>query len=332
VPETIQTIAGRLAAGSVGRTEADIQSDVRKFLLDAPLDLQGADLMDVLLEAQAGGGRRIDVEAGTAAIEVKKSLSSPTVLDQARLQLAGYVHARTEELGQRYVGVLTDGRRWLLHRQPIGGGLVEVDRFELTAAADAPALAAWLEAVLLTTEQVKPTPREVLRLLGADSPAIAIDIADLLEIYAACSSDPEVQLKRELWSRLLTAALGTNFDDSDALFVTHTYLVLTAELIAHSVAGIPVNAAGDVRPLLEGQQFDLAGLHGVVEADFFDWPAVRPGGRACRARDRPAPGSFRLDPGRARHPEGAVRERDRHRHATSPRRVLHARLASAADG
>ena len=45
--DELRVIAGRLAAGSVGRTEADIQSDVRKFLLDA--DLDGADLHDVLL-------------------------------------------------------------------------------------------------------------------------------------------------------------------------------------------------------------------------------------------------------------------------------------------
>lgn len=61
--ETPSDIAGRLAAGSKGRTE-DIQSDVRKFLLDAPLDLDQGEMPEVALEAQAGGGRRIDVEAG----------------------------------------------------------------------------------------------------------------------------------------------------------------------------------------------------------------------------------------------------------------------------
>lgn len=50
--DTLQDISKRLAAGSQGRTEADVQSDVRKFLLDAPLDLDGDDLTDVLLEAQ----------------------------------------------------------------------------------------------------------------------------------------------------------------------------------------------------------------------------------------------------------------------------------------
>lgn len=277
--DSLQDICARLAAGSQGRTEADIQSDIRKFLLDAPLDLAGDDLTEVLLEAQAGGGRRIDVEAGTVAIEVKKSLASEKVRDEARGQLAGYVVQRTEELGQRYVGVLTDGQRWLLHHLLLDGTLVEVDRFELATGVDANALAAWLEAVLVTSSKATPTPKEILRFLGAGSPGCSLDLADLRELYRACASDPEVQLKRELWSRLLTAALGTNFQDNDELFVEHTYLVLTAELIAHSVAGVPIALPGsDIRGLLEGRQFADAGLHGVVEADFFDWPALLPAG------------------------------------------------------
>jgi SAM-dependent methyltransferase len=280
----VKAIAGRLAAGSQGRTEADIQADVRMFLLEAPLDLGGEDLTDVMLETQAGGGRRIDVEVGHAVIEVKKSLASPTVRSAAREQLAAYVRQRTEDLGQRYVGILTDGRTWLLHHLLLDGSLVQARELTLADVGEAERLAAWLESVLATVEQVTPTPREILRKLGADSAPFALDLAELHDLYKACRRTPEVQLKRELWGRLLTAALGTNFEDSDELFVTHTYLVLTAELIAHAVAGIPLHAGQDVRALLEGQQFRSAGLYGVVEADFFDWPALQPeGARVVRA-------------------------------------------------
>ena len=275
---SLRDTAARLAAGSKGRTEADIQADVRCFLLEAPLELEGSGLSDVSLEAPVGGGRRIDVDAGNAVIEVKKSLSSPPKLETARVQLAGYVSDRTEELGQRYVGVLTDGRRWLLHHLSLEGSLVEVGAFKLDSGDDAERLSAWLESVLATVPNLTPTPREILRNLGSDSPACALDLDELRELYQACRHDPEVELKRELWGRLLIAAMGTNFADSDELFVMHTYLVLTAELIAHAVAQVPLDGAHDVRALLEGQQFQLAGLHGVVEADFFDWPALRPEG------------------------------------------------------
>lgn len=277
--DSLADITARLTAGSSGRTEADIQSDVRKFLLDAPLDIQDADVLDVALEAQAGGGKRIDVEAGCAAIEVKKNLSSPQVLDAAREQLAEYVRARTTERGQSYVGVLTDGRKWILYHAIFDGSLEEVSSLEIAGGDDAARLASWLEIVLATTEKIAPIPKEIVRRLGAQSPSTQLALADLRSLYASCRKDPEVQLKRELWGRLLVAALGQNFEDTDDLFVVHTYLVLTAELLAHEVMGLSIDVAeGDIRALLEGRSFEMAGLHGVVEADFFDWPAVVPAG------------------------------------------------------
>jgi hypothetical protein len=277
--DSVEAIAARLGARAAGRTEADIQSDVRKFLLDAPLELTERGVIDVKLEAQAGAGRRIDVEAGCAAIEVKRSLDSRNVFDKAVAQLGGYVAQRTEERGQRYVGVLTDGRTWGLFHLTPDGRLSEVSRLHVASGADAPSLVAWLDHVLATTFDVKPTQAEIVRRLGAGSPGFALDLADLTSLYESCRNDPDVRLKRELWGRLLVAALGTNFDDSDELFVAHTYLVLTTELLAHAVVGIPVDdPATDVRDLLEGTRFDLVGLHGVVEADFFDWPAATPTG------------------------------------------------------
>ena len=276
---SLRDTVARLAGGSIGRTEADIQSDVRKFLLDAPLELADDQVIDVALEAQVGGRCRIDVEAGCAAIEVKKSLSSRTTFDTAVGQLAGYVKQRTEERSQRYVGVLTDGQLWVLFHLDPNDVLVEVGRLTLRGAEDTGQLAAWLEVILATTGKIKPDPKEITRRLGAASAAAQLDLADLRALYVTCRAHPEVALKRELWARLLLSALGTTFDDSDDLFVTHTYLVLTAELVAHEVMGIPVDVPDcDVRALLEGHQFDLAGLHGVVEADFFDWPAIVPAG------------------------------------------------------
>lgn len=281
---SLTSIAARLAAGPTGRTEADIQADVRGFLLAAPLSLSRGHVADVALEAHVGGGRRIDVEAGCAVIEVKRDLVSKGVVEAAVEQLAGYVRQRTAARQQRYVGVLTDGRIWLLLHLMPSGDLDEVTRLELANGRDADRLAAWLESVLATAEKVKPTPEEIVRRLGADSPAALLDLADLSALYATCHTTPEVQLKRDLWARLLSSALGTGFDDSDELFVTHTYLVLTAELIAHEVMGLAVDPiGGDVRALLEGQQFAMAGVHGVVEADFFDWPAVPSEGRTVIA-------------------------------------------------
>lgn len=274
--DSLADIVQRLASPKAGRTEADLQSDVRKLLLDAPLSIDDYDVAEIALEAQVGGGRRIDVEIGSAAIECKRTLNaSATDLTKWEEQLAGYVRDRTQQLERRYIGILSDGARWRLYHLIPDGSVAFVDELAISSGSDADRLVSWLDAVLATTEHLTPTPELIARRLGAGSPSFELDLADLHALYAAVKNDPEVRVKRELWTRLLAAALGTNFEASDGLFVTHTYLVLTAELIAHAVVGIPVDVpGGDVRELLEGQVFDHAGLHGIVEADFFDWPAV----------------------------------------------------------
>jgi N-6 DNA Methylase len=81
-----------------------------------------------------------------------------------------------------------------------------------------------------------------------------------------------VRLKRELWAKLLYSALGSQFEDSDELFVEHTYLVLLANLIGHAVVGFDLNAARhEPGVLISGQLFERSGLLGVGQAGFFDW-------------------------------------------------------------
>jgi hypothetical protein len=259
----------RLAARK-GVTEADIQSDVRALLLYGGLDLEEKDL--IVLEAQVGGGRRIDVELGSTAIEIKKDLSNSEVHAKAVEQLAGYLEARTDETGLRYAGILTDGVLWELYYLA-GQGPELVNSLRLRRKEkDTPSLAVWLEGVLATAQGISPTPAEIRRRLGADSSSFALDYADLYAIYQENKEVNDVALKRELWARLLASALGTHFQDTDELFVLHTYLVVSAELIAHTTVGLPV-VGQPPRDLLSGEVFRLHELGGVVEPDFFDWPA-----------------------------------------------------------
>jgi hypothetical protein len=110
-----------LASRPVGRSEATVQSDIRTLLLAAPLNLDEHGVESIQLETQAGERRRIDIEAGFTVIEVKRDLRVGNVREEAVEQLTGYVQQRSGTLGQRYVGVLTDGAEWsVYHLTPSG--------------------------------------------------------------------------------------------------------------------------------------------------------------------------------------------------------------------
>ena len=268
-----------MASRSAGRTEANVQSDLHLLLLAAPLNLDDAELDNIVLEQQAGGQRRIDVEVGTTVFEVKRDLRIGNVLAEATSQLEGYVRSRSATMGQRYVGVLTDGCDWHLYRLEAGHLSLTSSLRVDAAEPDVEAVVVWLEAVLGTGQALTPSPLEVQRRLGSGSPAFSLDMAELRELYDVARLDPEVALKRQLWSRLLYAALGTSFTDDDELFVAHTYLVVVAELVAHAVVEIDLTDPS-IAPssLLAGERFSQSGIGGVVEADFFDWPVSAPGG------------------------------------------------------
>ncbi|MBB5984517.1 N-6 DNA methylase [Sphingobium lignivorans] len=258
----------RLLQRESQRTEADIQADIRQFILMAPFDLN--DNQVVNLESPVGDRRRIDIEVGSTVIEVKRDLRRGRVRIDAAEQLAGYVAARREQTGQRYIGVLTDGIDWTCYDLVDGSTLRPVAQFTLQSTADLDRLVVWVEGVLATTHAITPTSTAIVTRLGAGSSAYALDRATLGALYARNRDLPTVRMKRELWSRLLTSALGTQFEDTDDLFIEHTLLVNSAEIIAHAVLGLSVQSIPPAA-LLSGQRFDEAGIYGVVEPDFFDW-------------------------------------------------------------
>ena len=258
----------RLVGRDSRRTEAEIQADIRQFILDAPFALEDADVSFVQLEAQLGDRRRIDVEVGATVIEVKRDLRSERIRRDAEEQLAGYVSLRAEQTGLRYVGVLTDGTSWYCYHL-VGDALNVASEF--TAQSDGvEKLVVWLEGVLATTHGLVPTADAIESRLGATSSSYRLDRATITTIYQRHRADPSIVMKRTLWARLLTSALGTQFEDTDDLFIEHTLLVNSAEIIAHAVLGLHPETILPVA-LLAGERFDESGIYGVVEPDFFDW-------------------------------------------------------------
>ena len=272
-------VVERLTARDSDRAEATVQSDLRMLLLAAGLNLRSENLEDVILEAPVGKRRRIDVEIGSTVFEVKRDLRAGNVQQDAVEQLAGYVRERVQQTGARYVGVLTDGVQWQLYHLD-DGSLALVSSYALVNNAEGLAgLMVWLDGVMATEAAVIPTPEEVHRRLGATSPAFALDIADLSALYRRFRSVPGVAMKRSLWSKLLSTALGTSFHDQDELFIEHTLLVVTAEIIGHAVVGFdPSDPSLGAATMVRGQLFTSAQIRGVVEEDFFDWVIEVDGG------------------------------------------------------
>ncbi|KAA0919134.1 N-6 DNA methylase [Dietzia sp. ANT_WB102] len=276
---SIEAIIRRLASRKPMRPEATTQADIYMLLTTAALGLDTDDV--VTMESQLGDGtrRRIDIEAGHVVIEVKKDLRAGDLAD-AEEQLAGYVAQRTKELGGRYVGILTDGTAWRLYHLA-GEQLFCVSELELSPRdPDKDALLVWLESIMATRAKIRPVPAEIEQRLGATSPAHQLDYAALAVLYRDNRNHPEVKLKRELWAKLLRTAFGTGFVDDEALFINHTLLVVTAELVAHAAIGWDVSPHGPLTPaqMTSGSEFANSQIHGVVEADFFDWVVEVAGG------------------------------------------------------
>lgn len=268
----IKDLFKRLAnVGVAGRTEADIQSDVKMLLMSGRFDLDAAKL-----EEQLGDGskRRIDIAVGATVIEVKRQLTTEENAASFISQLGGYVTTKTTQEGTRYNGILTDGRHWWLYETTPGEeGIQRRAKFELGSADQGDDLIGWLQAVLATRKNIRPSQETIETFLGSTSPAYEQDHAYLEGLYRQVSQDPTVQLKRELWERLLRSALGTSFDDrQDGLFLDHTLLVIEAAAIGHAIMGIPLaELAADPERMIRGDEFENAAIYNVVESDFFDW-------------------------------------------------------------
>ena len=276
MPTSLGDTFSRLVARDNRRTEAEIQADVRQFILDAPFELEEDDL-SVQLEAQLGDRRRIDVEVGATVIEVKRDLRSERIRRDSEEQLAGYVSLRAEQTGLRYVGILTDGTGWYCYHL-VDQELRQVSGLSLQAG-EIERLVIWLEGVLATTHGLVPTADAIESRLGATSSSYLLDRATMSAIYQRNRDEPSVVMKRTLWARLLTSALGTQFENTDDLFIEHTLLVNSAEIIAHAVLGLQPESITPAA-LLGGERFDESGIYGVVEQDFFDWVVEIEEGRA----------------------------------------------------
>ncbi len=135
-----------------------------------------------------------------------------------------------------------------------------------------------------------PAPRTVRAELGRDSLAFRAAFLALSELWGALRAHPEAAVKRQLWDRLLAEVYGQPVGD-DRLFLQHTYLTAVAKVVAARVFDLTTDDPADI---LGGAALEARGIHGAVEADFFDWPLLDPRGLDLLRRLARQASRFRL--------------------------------------
>ena len=279
-PRYPQAAAEILRRHDNGEPEANITSAVRDFLI-----LTGLVRADEIVEENppAQGSRRaVDLAALDTFIEFKRRIGTSGGFNpnaEYVQQLDDYLQ-RSERQGRMRMGILTDGRRWLL-RWPNAGPVRTAPpyAFTLDDADRWITLFEWLRDHALSAERDKhPSRSAVAQHFGPMAPSYERDIAALRALYDQHADSSTIRVKRHLWENLLTAALGEiarSGAQLDDLFVRHTYLSAVIGMVVQASFG------GDIKRLAENDPADLilgrdfrskTGLQGVVESDFFAWP------------------------------------------------------------
>ena len=281
------TARGILRRHDLNEAEANITSAIRDFLI-----LTNLAKSDEIVEEKApalGARTAVDLTALDTFVEIKRRIGTTPGFDPDPdnvEQLDGYLEHSEKEDGRHRMGVLTDGKHWLL-RWP-GAGAVKTTypyAFTLESPDGWLPLYEWLRDKALESRDDIPLDREsAADHFGPDSPRYRKDIARLSELYARNKDSETIRVKVRLWGNLLRAALGEavgETEDIDDLFVRHTYLSMVVGMVVQASFGIDIYdlAANDPEDLLKGRRFQSdTGLQGVVESDFFAWPSEVEGG------------------------------------------------------
>ena len=297
-PKYRNAVAEILRRHDRGEPEANITSAVRDFLI-----LTGLARSEEMIEENPpsdASRRAVDLTALDTFIEFKRRIgtaSGDAPNPQYVEQLDDYL-TQSASRGRVRMGVLTDGKRWLL-RWPRAGEvrLTHPYAFTLEEPDHWIALHNWLrDSALVSLEGESPDREGITGHFGPESPSYQRDIAVLKSLYLENAEQETIRIKRRLWYDLLRTALGeiayttegmsaeaqarlakvgVGPEEMDDLFVRHTYLSAVIGMVVQASFGIDIRRLAETDPadLLQGRElYRSTGLQGVLESDFFAWP------------------------------------------------------------
>ena len=260
--------------------EANITSAIRQFLTQTGL-AQSDEIVEENPPSDSSR-RAVDLTALDTFIEVKRRMGTGAVNtpnDEYVRQLDDYLR-QSEAQGRVRMGILTDGKHWLL-RWPNAGPVKTVRpyAYTLTDTDRWGGLHEWLrDTALVALENIRPDRASIEEQFGPKSPRYEQEVRELTTLYGQVASSETIRVKRRLWFELLRTAMGeiaSSQAELDDLFVRHTYLSAVIGMALQARFGIDIRqlAENNTADLLTGREFySRTGLQGVVESDFFTWP------------------------------------------------------------
>ena len=275
-----------------GEPEANITSAVRDFLIVTRL-AKSTEIVEENPPSQQSR-RAVDLAALDTFIEVKRRIGTTNngEPDPEHIrQLDDYLEASEQDGKGVRMGILTDGRRWFLRWR--GAGTVRTTYpYSFTLESDDRwiPLFEWLrDKALVAVRDIRPDRQAIEQHFGPGSPSYERDVSSLKALYNQNADNETIKVKRQLWYDLLRTALGEsaeNASELDDLFVRHTYLTAIIGMVVQASFGIDIHQMAETEPedLLYGREFrNATGLQGIVESDFFAWPAEVGGLQLVRA-------------------------------------------------
>ena len=241
-PRYAQAAAEILRRHDSGETEANITRAVRDFLILTVL-VRGDEIVEENPPAQ-GSRRAVDLVALETFIEFKRRIGTAGGFNpnaEYVRQLDDYLE-QSERQGRMRMGILTDGRRWLL-RWPNAGPIRSALPYAFTLE-DADRWSTpfeWLRDRALFAEGDKePSRSAIAQHFGPTAQSYERGIAALNTLYVRHAESSIIRVKRQLWENLLTAALGEIAGSSaplEDLFVRHTYLSTVIGMVIQASFG-----------------------------------------------------------------------------------------------
>jgi hypothetical protein len=297
----------------------EVKSDFRQLLIEEfGVELAAIDFERRVPEVKG----RLDALIGRTVFEAKRNLDQEW--NDVLRRMPDYLADREREEGQRFVGIASDGLKWVVFERS-GDDLVKLK--DTTLDPDkAESFLAWLDGAVALKASLAPDPTTVREELGQESVAFRRANEGLQALWLKVKDDPAIKLKRQLWSQLLKLVYGREVE-ADGLFFQHTFLVIVAKAIALAVLDLRDDSP---KRVLSGAAFEAAGIFGAAESDFFDWVVAAPEGEELVRRILTHVRRFRLDQVES-DVLNSVRVANRPAGAARAGRVLHARLVSGKD-